>query len=106
MGMQPIWRTKQKKFTFLGIEIYSRVKNLIVLSSKLAAFPRTCKGSIPHYFAQLFMEANRNCAFQYYDNEFTLWDRFEVNSLKETGEEMTLKDFLDYLQVRWSTQPL
>ena len=52
------------------------------------------------------MEANRNCAFQYYDNEFTLWDRFEVNSLKETGEEMTLKDFLDYLQVRWSTQPL
>ena len=28
------------------IEVYSHVKNLIVLSSKLAAFPRTCKGSI------------------------------------------------------------
>ena len=25
MGMQPIWRTKQKKFSLLGIEIYSRV---------------------------------------------------------------------------------
>ena len=26
MGMQPIWRTKQKKFSLLGIEIYSHVK--------------------------------------------------------------------------------
>ena len=50
MGMQPIWRTKQKKFSFLGIEIYSHVKkNLIVLSSRLAVLPRTCncKGSLP-----------------------------------------------------------
>ena len=46
VGMQPIWRTKQKKFSLLGIEICSHVKNLIVLSSKLAAFPRTCKESI------------------------------------------------------------
>ena len=38
--MQPIWRTKQKKFPLLGIEIYSRVLVLvlIVLSSRLAAF--------------------------------------------------------------------
>ena len=48
MGMYPIWRTKQNKFLLLGIEICSRVKkNLIVLSSRLAAFPHTCKGSIP-----------------------------------------------------------
>ena len=46
MGMQPIWRTKQKKFSLLGIEIYSHAKNLIVLSFRLASFPRTCKGSI------------------------------------------------------------
>ena len=26
MGMQPIWRTKQNKFSLLGIEIYSHLK--------------------------------------------------------------------------------
>ena len=31
MGMQPIWRTKQKKFSFLGIEIYSHVKKKTLL---------------------------------------------------------------------------
>lgn len=30
---------------------------------------------------------------QYYDTEFTLWDRFEVKG------EMTLKEFIDYFQV-------
>ena len=28
MGMQSIWRTKQKKFSLLGIEIYSHVKKI------------------------------------------------------------------------------
>ena len=27
MGIQPIWSTKQKKFSLLGIEIYSHVEN-------------------------------------------------------------------------------
>ena len=40
-----------------------------------------------------------NCYFQYYDVEFTLWDRFEVNGLNEAGEEMTLKQLFDYFQV-------
>ena len=40
-----------------------------------------------------------NCDFQYYDVEFTLWDRFEVNGLNEAGEEMTLKQLFDYFQV-------
>ena len=40
-----LWRTKQKKFSLLGIDVYSHVKTiLIVLSSRLVAFPRTCKG--------------------------------------------------------------
>jgi len=42
---------------------------------------------------------NFNCYFQYYDVEFTLWDRFEVNGLNEAGEEMTLKQLFDYFQV-------
>jgi ubiquitin-activating enzyme E1 len=37
---------------------------------------------------------------QYYDQEWTLWDRFEVKGLQPNGEEMTLKQFLDYFKVR------
>ena len=53
LGMQPSWRTKQNKCSLLGIKIYSHVKNLIVLSSRLAAFPRTCKGSIENWHAPI-----------------------------------------------------
>lgn len=37
---------------------------------------------------------------QYYNQEWTLWDRFEVQGLQSNGEEMTLKQFLDYFKVR------
>lgn len=37
---------------------------------------------------------------QYYTREWTLWDRFEVQGLQPNGEEMTLKQFLDYFKVR------
>lgn len=37
---------------------------------------------------------------QYYNQEWTLWDRFEVQGLQPNGEEMTLKQFLDYFKVR------
>ncbi|XP_052027978.1 ubiquitin-like modifier-activating enzyme 1 Y, partial [Apodemus sylvaticus] len=35
---------------------------------------------------------------QYYDQEWTLWDRFDVQGLQPSGEEMTLKQFLDYFK--------
>ncbi|EDO33332.1 predicted protein [Nematostella vectensis] len=35
---------------------------------------------------------------KYYDTEFTLWDRFEVQGIKENGEEMTLQEFIDYFK--------
>lgn len=35
---------------------------------------------------------------KYYDTEFTLWDRFEINGMKETGNEMTLQELLDHFQ--------
>ena len=54
MGMQPIWRTKPKKISLPGIEIYSHVKQNLVLFSKLAAFPRTCMGSIFHIVPSTF----------------------------------------------------
>jgi len=33
---------------------------------------------------------------KYYETEWTLRDRFEVNSIKADGSEMTMKDFMDY----------
>jgi len=35
---------------------------------------------------------------KYYDIEWTLWDRFEVNSVKEDGKEMTMADFIEYFK--------
>ncbi|KAJ8259981.1 hypothetical protein GJAV_G00175680 [Gymnothorax javanicus] len=35
---------------------------------------------------------------KYYDEDWTLWDRFEVKGLQPNGEEMTLKQFLDYFK--------
>ena len=36
---------------------------------------------------------------QYNDKEFTLWDRFELDSKKEDGSEMTLQDLMDHFKV-------
>lgn len=38
---------------------------------------------------------------KYYETEFSLWDRFELDGRKEDGSEMTLKDLLDYFQVQY-----
>merc|ERR1712079_544422 len=35
---------------------------------------------------------------KYYETEWTLWDRFEINAVKPDGNEMTLKEFMDYFQ--------
>eukprot|EP00088_Acartia_fossae_P034488 TRINITY_DN353_c0_g1_i1.p1 TRINITY_DN353_c0_g1~~TRINITY_DN353_c0_g1_i1.p1 ORF type:complete len:1113 (+),score=407.62 TRINITY_DN353_c0_g1_i1:244-3582(+) len=43
-----------------------------------------------------FSEPIRAPKMKFYEIEWTLWDRFEVNSHKEDGTEMTLKDFIDY----------
>lgn len=37
---------------------------------------------------------------KYYDTEFTLWDRFELDGSKGKSGEMTLQELLDYFQVR------
>lgn len=40
---------------------------------------------------------------QYYEIEWTLWDRFEVTGLQPSGEEMTLRQFLDHFKVHPNT---
>lgn len=48
-----------------------------------------------------FEKRSKPCtlSLQYYENEFTLWDRFEVNGRKEDGSEMTLQELFDLFQV-------
>ncbi|CAH2317122.1 ubiquitin-like modifier-activating enzyme 1 [Pelobates cultripes] len=41
------------------------------------------------------IEAHKN---KYYENSWTLWDRFEVKGIQTNGEEMTLKQFLNYFK--------
>ena len=36
---------------------------------------------------------------QYNDQEFTLWDRFEIDGRKEDGSEMTMQELIDYFKV-------
>ena len=47
MGMQPVWGTKQKKYSLLGIEIYSHVKKNYCSVLQIGCI-RTdaCKGSV------------------------------------------------------------
>ncbi|XP_010629955.1 ubiquitin-like modifier-activating enzyme 1 [Fukomys damarensis] len=35
---------------------------------------------------------------QYHNREWTLWDRFDVRGRQPDGEEMTLRQFLDYFK--------
>uniref|UniRef100_A0A8C7XMU7 E1 ubiquitin-activating enzyme n=1 Tax=Oryzias sinensis TaxID=183150 RepID=A0A8C7XMU7_9TELE len=35
---------------------------------------------------------------KYYETEWSLWDRFEVTGMQANGEEMTLRQFLDYFK--------
>uniref|UniRef100_A0A671RC84 E1 ubiquitin-activating enzyme n=1 Tax=Sinocyclocheilus anshuiensis TaxID=1608454 RepID=A0A671RC84_9TELE len=35
---------------------------------------------------------------KYYEIDWTLWDRFEVKGIQPSGEEMTLRQFLDYFK--------
>jgi len=36
---------------------------------------------------------------KYYENEFSLWDRFSIDGSKGQSGEMTLKELIDYFQV-------
>jgi ubiquitin-activating enzyme E1 len=45
-----------------------------------------------------FSEPIQAATQKYYDTEFSLWDRIEIQGLREDGSEMTLKDVIDHFQ--------
>ncbi len=61
--------------------------------------------SIVHYSSRVGVPLNMNELFdtcflsQYYEIDWTLWDRFEVKGIQSNGAEMTLRQFLDYFKV-------
>ncbi len=42
---------------------------------------------------------------QYYDIEWTLWDRFDISGRRDDGSEMTLQEFSDYFKVHYHDLP-
>uniref|UniRef100_A0A8C1TEW3 E1 ubiquitin-activating enzyme n=1 Tax=Cyprinus carpio TaxID=7962 RepID=A0A8C1TEW3_CYPCA len=60
---------------------------------------------VQHYSSRAGVPLNMNELFntcflsQYYEIDWTLWDRFEVKGIQSSGEEMTLRQFLDYFKV-------
>uniref|UniRef100_A0A8C2JC13 E1 ubiquitin-activating enzyme n=2 Tax=Cyprinus carpio TaxID=7962 RepID=A0A8C2JC13_CYPCA len=60
---------------------------------------------VQHYSSRAGVPFNMNELFntcflsQYYEIDWTLWDRFEVKGIQSSGEEMTLRQFLDYFKV-------
>uniref|UniRef100_UPI00358F0808 ubiquitin-like modifier-activating enzyme 1 isoform X2 n=1 Tax=Myxine glutinosa TaxID=7769 RepID=UPI00358F0808 len=74
------------------LELYKVLRGVKDLDSNKNGFLNL---SLPFFGFSSPIAAPRH---QYYEEEWTLWDRFEVDGIKADGEEMTLQEFLDYFQ--------
>lgn len=60
------------------------------------------------FYWALTVATNTSITFflQYYNTEWTLWDRFEVQGIQPDGQEMTLREFLAYFKVSIESVPV